>query len=124
LSPESQNRDTVAGTEDRRLSEAQEPKLKETEDRIESGRKPPERTQGPEDSELKRQKLQLQIQEAIHLRAIDGVTVYFVGDTAHLKGRVATERQKSVAENAARGVPGVKEIRSSIEINFLFSGDG
>ncbi len=124
LSPESQNRDTVAATDVIRLSEAQEPKLKEKEHRIEIARKPSERAQGPEDSEIKRQKLQLKIQEAIRLRAIGGVTVYFLGDTAHLKGRVATERQKSVAENAARSVPGVKEIRSSIEINLLSSGDG
>jgi hypothetical protein len=124
LSPEKQNRDTAAATEVRKSSEAQDPELKEKDHRIESARKPSERTQGPEDSELKRQKIELQIQEAIRLRAISGVTVYLVGDTAHLKGRVDTESQKSAAEKAARSVPGVKEVRSSIEINSLLSGDG
>ena len=124
LSPEKQNRDTAAATEVRKSSEAQDPELKEKDHRIESARKPSERTQGPEHSELKRQKIELQIQEAIRLRAISGVTVYFTGDTAHLKGRVDTESQKSVAEKAARSVPGVKEVRSSIEINSLLSGDG
>jgi osmotically-inducible protein OsmY len=52
------------------------------------------------------------------------VTVDFVGDTARLKGRVATENQKAAAEQAARGVPGVKNVRNFIAIDFLASGDG
>ena len=79
-------------------------------------------TQAAEDSELKRQKIEFQINEAIRLRAISGVTVYFVPDTAHLKGRVDTASQKSAAEKAARSIRGVKEVRSSIEVNFLSLG--
>jgi osmotically-inducible protein OsmY len=96
--------------------------LKKHHQGIESANKLSKQTHAPEDSELKRRKIELQIDEAIRLRAITGVTVYFVGDTAHLKGRVATETQKSAAEKAARGVPGVKDVRSSIEIEFLLSG--
>ena len=91
---------------------------------IETARKPRDPTQAAEDSELKRQKIEFQIHEAIRLRAISGVTVYFVPDTAHLKGRVDTASQKSAAEKAARSIRGVKEVRSSIEVNFLEPGDG
>jgi hypothetical protein len=122
--PENQNRDIVPGTEVRKSSKAQNPKLNKKNQLIESARKPSKPTQDAQDSELKRQKIELQIHEAIRRRAIAGVTVSFVGDTAHLKGRVDTESQKSAAEKAARTIPGVKKVRSSIEVSFLVPRDG
>jgi BON domain len=116
--PENQDRAEVKKT-----SEVEGPELKEQNQFIETARKP-RATQAAEDSELKRQKIEFQIHEAIRLRAISGVTVYFVPDTAHLKGRVDTASQKSAAEKAARSIRGVKEVRSSIEVNFLEPGDG
>ena len=120
--PQIPSHDAVAATEVGKSSEPREAELKKHHQGIESANKLSKQTHAPEDSELKRRKIELQIDEAIRLRAITGVTVYFVGDTAHLKGRVATETQKSAAEKAARGVPGVKDVRSSIEIEFLLSG--
>jgi hypothetical protein len=118
------SRETVAATGVRESSAPREAELKKHDQRIESAKKLSERTHAPDDSELKRRKIEHQIDQAIRLRAITGVRVYFVGDTAHLKGRVATETQKSAAEKAARSVPGVKDIRSSIEIELLSSGNG
>jgi BON domain len=118
------NDDTVAAIEIGKSSEPRETELDKHDQGIQSARKLSEQTHAPEDSELKRRQIELQIDKAIRLRAIAGVSVYFVGDTAHLKGRVGTETQKSAAEKAARGVPGVKDVRSSIEIEFLLSGDG
>ena len=122
--PENQNQEIVPGTEARKSSKAQNPKLNKKNQVVESARKPAKPTQDAEDSELKRQKIELQIHEAIRRRAIAGVTVSFVGDTAHLKGRVDTESQKSAAEKAARAIAGVKEVRSSIEVSFLVPRDG
>ena len=115
---EIQNRDTVVATEVRQSSEQKKPGQPN-----DSAKKLSEEAQAFEKSGLKREKLVLQIDKAIRLRAISGVTVHIVEDTAHLEGRVATESQKAAAEKAARGVPGVKDIRSSIKIDFLSSGD-
>jgi hypothetical protein len=117
--PENQERAEVKKT-----SEVEGPELKKQNQLIETARKPRDPTQAAEDSELKRQKIEFQIHEAIRLRAISGVTVYFVHDTAHLQGRVDTASQKSAAEKAARSIRGVNEVRSSIEVNFLGPGDG
>lgn len=67
------------------------------------------------DSDLKQRRLELEIDKAIRRRAIAGVTVQFKNGRAYLKGRVASERQKAAAEKAARNVPGVVDVRSSIE---------
>ena len=116
--PENQDRAEV-----RKTSAVEEPELKKQNELIESVTKPRDPTQAAEDSELKRQKIEFQIDEAIRLRAISGVTVDFVRDTAHLKGRVDTASQKSAAEKAAQSIRGVKKVRSSIEVNFLQPGD-
>lgn len=134
--PENEDRDIVPGMEVRKSNgredreeaqpslRAQSPKSSKKNQPIESAKKLSKPTQDVEDSELKRQKIELKIHEAIRRRAITGVTVSFVGGKAHLKGRVDTEGQKSAAEKAARSIPGVKQVRSSIEVNFLLPGDG
>jgi len=82
------------------------------------------RAQAPGDLELKRQKVELQIHDAILRRAVTGVSVYFAGDTAYLRGQVETENQKSAAEKAAGSIPGVKEIHNSIDVNPSFAAGG
>ena len=116
--------DPVAVTEVRESGEPRESELKRHDKNLERTSKPAEQSQPREDSDRKRRRLELEIDKAIRRRAIAGVTVDFVGDTAHLKGRVATENQKAAAEQAARGVPGVKNVRSFIAIDFLASEDG
>jgi hypothetical protein len=59
-----------------------------------------------------------QIDRAIHRRAVDGVYVAFVNDTAYLTGAVLSEKQKAAAEEAARKVPGVKRVQSSISVKW------
>jgi hypothetical protein len=71
-----------------------------------------------DDAENRRKKLELQVVKAIQNRAIAGVQVSVIGSAAFLDGRVATERQKSAAEKAARSVPEVKEVHSRIVVNF------
>ena len=93
----------------------------------ESANKPPEeimtapdrraRIQTSNDPVIQRQRTRLQIYKAIQNRAIAGVEVSFIGSTAYLDGRVATERQKYAAEQAARSVPKVKDIRNRIVVN-------
>jgi hypothetical protein len=64
-----------------------------------------------------RKNLAAQVSRAIENRAIVGVVVSVSNGTAVLKGRVATERQKNVAERAARSVAGVKRIRNRIAVS-------
>ena len=116
--------DPVAATEVRESGEFREAELKRPDKNLERTSKPAEQSQPREDADRKQRRLELEIDKAIRLRAIAGVTVDFVGDTARLKGRVATENQKAAAEQAARGVPGVKNVRNFIAIDFLASGDG
>jgi general secretion pathway protein A len=63
------------------------------------------------------EKLEFEIYKAIYNRAIRGVEVSVRDGTAYLTGRVATERQKLAAAQAARGVHGVKEVRDQVIIN-------
>ncbi len=63
------------------------------------------------------EKLEFEIYKAIYNRAIRGVEVSVKDGTAYLTGRVATERQKLAAAQAARSVHGVKEVRDQVIIN-------
>jgi hypothetical protein len=59
-----------------------------------------------------------QIGRAIHQRAVEGVVVSVVDDTVYLTGAVLSEKQKAAAEQAARSVPGVKRVQSSIVVKW------
>ena len=63
------------------------------------------------------EKLEFEILKAIHNRAIRGVEVSVRDGTAYLTGQVATEKQKLAAAQAARSVPGVKEVRDQVTVN-------
>jgi general secretion pathway protein A len=69
---------------------------------------------------LTAEKLEMEIYKAIHNRAIRGVEVSVVDGTAYLAGRVETDKQKLVAAQAARGVPGVKDVRDQIIVNSFY----
>jgi general secretion pathway protein A len=77
----------------------------------------PARSPALDDRESQSKKTELQIVKAIRNRAIDGIQVSVVEGKAFLDGRVASERQKSAAEQATRSIPGVKEVQSRIEVN-------
>jgi hypothetical protein len=62
--------------------------------------------------------MESQIGKAINQRAVEGVLVSFVNDTAYLTGAVLSEKQKAAAEEAARNVPGVKRVQSSISVKW------
>jgi general secretion pathway protein A len=66
------------------------------------------------------EKLELEIYKAINNRAIRGVEVSVVDGTAYLAGRVESDKQKLVAVQAARSVPGVKDVRNEITVNSLY----
>ena len=68
----------------------------------------------PYDAPLTAEQLEFEIYKAIYNRAIRGVEVSVRDGTAYLGGRVATEKQKLAAGQAARSVPGVKEVRDQI----------
>ena len=69
------------------------------------------------DAAVAAEKLEFEIYKAINNRAIRGVEVSVRDGTAYLTGHVATERQKLAAAQAARGVPGVKEVRDQVIVN-------
>jgi general secretion pathway protein A len=69
-----------------------------------------------QESDPPRQNLQTQIAKAIESRAIMGVEVSVVQGTAYLDGHVATERQRSAAERAARSVAGVERVQNRITL--------
>ena len=87
-----------------------------------AGRQAPSRASN--DAESRRNKIELQIAKAIQNRAIAGVQVSVIDGTAFLDGRVATERQKSAAEQATRSVPDVKDIRNRIVVNSALEPEG
>lgn len=60
--------------------------------------------------------LELQVQRAISIRAIQGVGISVRDGTVYLKGRVATPRQRLAATRAARSVEGVKAVDNQIVI--------
>jgi osmotically-inducible protein OsmY len=67
------------------------------------------------------QGLRLQIIQAIRNRAITGVEVSVIDQTAYLDGHVETETQKFAAERAARDVPGVEYVRNRIVAKSLLA---
>jgi hypothetical protein len=69
------------------------------------------------DAAVAAEKLEFEIYKAIYNRAIRGVEVSVRDGTVYLTGRVATERQKLAAAQAARGVPGVKEVRDQVIVD-------
>ena len=69
------------------------------------------------------EQLEFEIYKAIYNRAIRGVEVSVRDGTVYLAGRVATEQQKLAAAQAARSVPGVKEVRDQIIVNSLHPED-
>jgi general secretion pathway protein A len=72
----------------------------------------------PGNRTLTSDKLSSQISKAISDRAIQGVEVSVINKTVNLAGRVATERQRAAAMRAARSVPGVKDIRDQIIVEW------
>jgi general secretion pathway protein A len=78
-----------------------------------------DRSRAFNDREGRRKKLELQVAKAIQNRAIEGVQVSVVNGTAFLDGSVGTERQKSAAEEATRGVPDVKQVQNRIVVNSI-----
>jgi general secretion pathway protein A len=63
------------------------------------------------------EQLEFEIYKAIHNRAIRGIEVSVRDGTAYLAGRVATEKQKLAAVQAASTTAGVKEVRDQIIVN-------
>jgi hypothetical protein len=67
-------------------------------------------------NEVRRKAIEDRIDTAIRNRAVGGVKVSFVDDTAYLAGEVISHNQKAAAERAARAIPEVKHVRSSISV--------
>jgi type II secretory pathway predicted ATPase ExeA len=74
------------------------------------------RSRLPVETALESRNPEFAIQKAIQNRGIAGVSASFVNGTAFLEGAVATDRQKEMAERAARSVPGVKVVRNRIDV--------
>ncbi|MGH7772379.1 MAG: AAA family ATPase, partial [Candidatus Binatia bacterium] len=113
-SKESQTSSETVGVDERQVSAEEQAQLRQS-----SISKDRARTQVSGDLEIRRRKIELKINQAIRNRAIAGVEVSFMKGTAYLEGQVETENQKTAAEQAARSVPEVKEVRSSISLNPL-----
>jgi general secretion pathway protein A len=70
------------------------------------------------------EQLEFEIYKAIYNRAIRGVEVSVRDGIVYLAGRVATEKQKLAAGQAALGVPGVKGVRDQIIVDSLYDPTG
>jgi type II secretory pathway predicted ATPase ExeA len=66
--------------------------------------------------QLQRKRVELAIKKAIQNRAITGVAVSFIEGTVYLDGEVASERQKSMADRAARSVADAKDVRNRLQV--------
>jgi general secretion pathway protein A len=75
-----------------------------------------DRQESPRRAEPQRRDLAKQISKAIENRAILGIHVSVSEGIAYLDGTVATSAQRDAAEQAARSVPEVREIRNRIAI--------
>jgi hypothetical protein len=78
-------------------------------------REAPEPSKAPEPDD-QRKRLEAEVQAALQNRAIAGVVVSIVEDTVYLDGRVASIRQKAMAERAARSVAEVKRVRNRLDV--------
>jgi hypothetical protein len=67
--------------------------------------------------ENQRKRIEAEVQAALQNRAITGVVVSVVDGTAYLDGRVASVRQKAMAERAARSVADVKRVRNRLDVS-------
>lgn len=67
-------------------------------------------------ADAERKRIEGEVNRAIHNRAIAGVSVSLVDGTLYLDGRVASVRQKLMAEKAARSVPEVKAVRNRVSV--------
>jgi hypothetical protein len=61
-------------------------------------------------------RIEADVIKAIQNRAIAGVRVSVIDGTAYLDGRVASVRQKLMAERAARSVAEVKSVRNRLSV--------
>jgi hypothetical protein len=64
----------------------------------------------------RKQPLRVEVQKAIKNRAIEGVSVQVADRTVYLQGRVATERQKALAEKAALSVHDTLRVQNQIVV--------
>jgi hypothetical protein len=64
------------------------------------------------------QALESRIAKLITDRAIPGVKVTVAKDTVHLNGAVKTQNQKLLAEQAAKSVQGIKEVRNMLRVEW------
>src|SRR5437764_1158144 len=94
---------------------------KKYQDKVKMAARRPSDTQVGSDRTLTNDRLEFEIYKAIANRAITGVEVSVIDGTAYLGGRVATERQKLAALQAARSVSGVKNVRDQIIVNYSFA---
>jgi hypothetical protein len=64
------------------------------------------------------QAIESRIAKLITDRAIPGVKVTVAKDTVHLNGAVKTQNQKLLAEQAAKSVQGIKEVRNMLRVEW------
>ena len=106
---------------DRSFQSAVEHRVKQYPEKTGENRRPASDQAGMErllndDSAARR--LKIEIDRAIHSRAINGVDVYVRGGTVYLGGQVATQRQKLAAVRATLNVSGVNEVRDRIAVDW------
>ncbi len=78
--------------------------------------KMPARIEAHRNSDLERKRIEAEVNKAIQNRALSGVTVSVVNGVAYLDGRVASIRQKLMAERAARSVADIKYVRNRLAV--------
>ena len=81
-----------------------------------TARKVPSPVEPRRDSDLEKRRIEAEVVKAIQNRAISGVSVSVVNGVAYLDGRVASVRQKLMAERAARSVADVKDVRNRLAV--------
>lgn len=74
--------------------------------------------------EAERRRVQKEIEEAIANRGVTGVAVAFINGTVFLAGEVQTTSQRAAAEQAARRMPEVKDVRSRISVRWATDTQG
>jgi hypothetical protein len=90
--------------------------LNNTNNAMRATRKVPPRIESISDPDLEKKRIEAEVNKAIQNRAITGVRVSMINGTAYLDGRVASVRQKVMAERAARTVTEVKTVRNRLDV--------
>lgn len=106
----------TAPAEVEKQPETRNENLYNTNNAMRPSRKVAPRSESIRDPDVENKRIEAEVNKAVQNRAITGVRVSIINGTVYLDGRVASVRQKLMAEKAARTVAEVKTVRNRLDV--------